>query len=234
MIKIKVTDSSGVSLEVGIDGPIDYCPICHHSCEPINKGAYLSGRGRYAEYLDVVYVCPREACRRVFKAVYGGHKSPGPGSVYDTYYLLRGEPVNPVDPNVDRAVRDLSPSFYETFKQADRAAEMGLDQVCGGGYRRALEFLIKDYLISTRGLEEETINQKFLGRCIEDHVASPQLKSAAKRTAWLGNDETHYYRKWETKDVDDLRRLLTITINFVANELALGEYEDEMPDPESE
>ena len=49
-------------------------------------------------------------------------------------------------------------------------------------------------------------------------------------TAWLGNDETHYYRTWEEKDLSDLKTLLGVTINAIHNKLLLATYEGEMPE----
>ncbi len=37
----------------------------------------------------------------------------------------------------------LSLAFVETYMQAQRAEASELDQICGIGYRKALEFLVK-------------------------------------------------------------------------------------------
>lgn len=73
-----------------------------------------------------------------------------------------------------------------------------MSQICGVGYRKALEFLIKDYLISGESGEErkEAIKNKFLGNCIQYDVVNEQIKIVAQRAVWLGNDETHYTRIW--------------------------------------
>ena len=56
-------------------------------------------------------------------------------------------------------------------------------------------------------------------------------KSVAKRATWLGNDETHYYRKWEDKDLRDLTNLLRLTINAIENQLLAESYEEDMKEP---
>ena len=48
------------------------------------------------------------------------------------------------------------------------------------------------------------------------------------RDTTLGNDETHYERRWTDKDIQDLKRLLTMTINAIDNELLAKKYEAEM------
>jgi hypothetical protein len=54
------------------------------------------------------------------------------------------------------------------------------------------------------------------------------VKACAKRAAWLGNDETHYVRKWTDKDVRDLKILITLTINWINNVLLTRKYTAEM------
>jgi hypothetical protein len=54
------------------------------------------------------------------------------------------------------------------------------------------------------------------------------VKECAKRAAWLGNDETHYTRKWETKDVSDLKLLVKLTVNWIDNVLLTEKYIAEM------
>ena len=53
-------------------------------------------------------------------------------------------------------------------------------------------------------------------------------KSVALRATWLGNDESHYYRKWEEKDFEDLKTFLRLTINSIENQLLVEKYENEM------
>lgn len=54
------------------------------------------------------------------------------------------------------------------------------------------------------------------------------MKEIAKRAAWLGNDETHYVRKWETKDVKDLKNLIEISIHWIDMELLTEQYQNDM------
>jgi hypothetical protein len=50
---------------------------------------------------------------------------------------------------------------------------------------------------------------------------------------WLGNDETHYVRKWENKDINDLKRLIAMTVAWVEIELFTVQLEKDMPEPTS-
>ena len=55
------------------------------------------------------------------------------------------------------------------------------------------------------------------------------MRAAAKRATWLGNDETHYVRRWEDKDITDLKNLVRLTVNAVENAILMRQYEKEMP-----
>lgn len=94
-------------------------------------------------------------------------------------------------------ITEISPSFDKIYNEAYKAEQQDLEEICGVGYRKALEFLIKDYLISKGEENEETIKNAPLGQCIQNYVNDDRIKKVAKRAAWLGNDETHYVRKWE-------------------------------------
>jgi hypothetical protein len=87
--------------------------------------------------------------------------------------------------------------------------------VCGVGYRKALEFLIKDYLIRKCPDDRAAIEDKQLGKVIESYVEDRNIKEVAKRAAWLGNDETHYKRRWVDKDLSDLTRLIRLVRHWI-------------------
>ena len=41
---------------------------------------------------------------------------------------------------------------------------------------------------------------------ISRYIDDSNIKNVAKRAVWLGNDETHYIRKWEDKDLSFLKK----------------------------
>ena len=105
---------------------------------------------------------------------------------------------------------------------------MKLDQVAGMGYRKSLEFLVKDFLITQRPTDEENIKKTMLGACINNYVDDPRIKSVASRATWLGNDETHYVRKWIDKDIEDLKILIKLSVNWIENVLLTEKYTKDM------
>ena len=98
------------------------------------------------------------------------------------------------------------------------------------GYRKALEFLIKDYAILKHADKKEIIEKSQLSKVIADYVNDVNIKSVSKRAVWLGNDETHYVRKWEGKNLTDMKRLIDLTVHWIEMEKLTATFEENMPD----
>ena len=88
--------------------------------------------------------------------------------------------------------------------------------------------MIKDYLIHREPGKKQSILSALLGTCISEHVDDPRIKECARRAAWLGNDESHYLRKWEGRDVDDLKTLIDLTVHWMLMQPLTDRYNDEM------
>jgi hypothetical protein len=52
----------------------------------------------------------------------------------------------------------------------------------------------------------------------------------AKRAAWLGNDETHYVRKWEDHDLPDLKKVIELTVLGIEMEEMTKDVIKDMPE----
>jgi hypothetical protein len=70
-----------------------------------------------------------------------------------------------------------------------------------------------------------------LMRCIEDHIDSYKLKEMAKRAAWLGNDAVHYFTIWKTHDLQHLKELVKIMVNYIEDENTYQKYMADMAEP---
>lgn len=71
----------------------------------------------------------------------------------------------------------------------------------------------------------------FLDACINKYIDDTRISAAAKRANWIGNDETHFEKRYEDKDINDMKRLLSIVVHRVSMDLELKDYEEEMPSP---
>lgn len=65
---------------------------------------------------------------------------------------------------------------------------------------------------------------------INKHIGDTNIKNVAKRAVWLGNDETHYIRVWEDKDLSFLKQLIDLTIHWIEAEELTKTMMEEMPD----
>src|SRR6185503_15633284 len=120
--------------------------------------------------------------------------------------LRRIEPKTHQKREFPEGIGATSPTFVLIYIQAADAESGGLDQICGPGYRKALEFLVKGFLKSRATGDQSrvsAIETVQLGRCIADYVEDPRLKAMPERAAWLSNDHSHYVVKWEGRDIDD-------------------------------
>jgi hypothetical protein len=229
----RVSDFSGGETNFGetIDSP-DTCPQCHHAIQPRFIAAYLvqNARGGDIMRLEVVFACPRKSCQRLFISRYDPSRTVAGVWRFD---LRDSVPATMVEKAFPETVNDTSPEFAAIYNQSYRAEQDGLDLICGAGYRRALEFLVKDYAKKKHQGQDEEIEKKFLGSCIAHYIDHPRVKIIAERATWLGNDETHYVRKWEDKDLQDLKKLIELTTHWITMDLLSAEVVKDMPDPKS-
>jgi hypothetical protein len=208
----------------------DECPRCHKHVHASLKLAQLLGEtGKYNDRatIEAVFLCPVDDCKRYFIAYFretdGGNRYGG-----GEFRFTGAAPWVPVAPMVFEGIRKLSPNFYEIYAQAAEADVRKLDQVAGVGYRKALEFLIKDYCSSKRPEDEGRIKATNLGPCIDTFVSDQNIKDCAKLATWLGNDETHYVRKWDNKDIHDLKSLISLTSSWIETSIKTDQYRASM------
>jgi hypothetical protein len=226
--KINALNPKGATIPVNIDVEIiDSCPICHKGIEPIILNNYLIGK---AVILQRLYRCPRYQCGRIFLANYQLHSR-------GVFRLNHLEPYQHEEPPLPDLLKKNFPNFCKIYGQAIIADEMNLKEIAGMGLRKSLEFLIKDFVIKklkNDNADEKKINEvkkSFLGICIEKYISDSTIKRRAKRAAWLGNDETHFFKKWPEKDITDLKNLIEITISSMEAQLLDEKYQKEMEEP---
>lgn len=204
----------------------DSCPLCHKGIEPIKRFGWCE-----IESLQLILQCPKTECRELFIAYYRRYESIGESSEYEYIYRLTGyAPWSVEEEDFPEEVVQISKKFPEIYNQAKEAEERKLKEICGAGYRRAFEFLIKDYL-KKEGVEKPKIIEATpLGVCIKTYIKSERIKDCAERAAWLGNDETHYIRIWEKKDLEDLKNLIQLTVHWIHDEHLTRKIKAEMPE----
>ncbi|PTJ53950.1 hypothetical protein BU012_02340 [Mammaliicoccus sciuri] len=121
-------------------------------------------------------------------------------------------------------IDEISAEFNNIITQSSNAEALGYDHLAGIGYRKAIEFLVKDYLIKCKDADEDKISTKQLGQCISE-IDDTRINNLARAATWIGNDETHYVRKHADKDVQDLKKFLHAFTALVSLEINISEAE---------
>lgn len=201
--------------------PVEYpdkCPICHHYGEI--RIITISQAVKDSE-VQVVYQCAYQGCKSYFIGYYGEPRRKP---------LKALKPQKPLPTELPQTIRELSPSFVEIYEEASEAQHLGMKQIAGPGYRKAFEFLIKDYAKSLSPDRAEEIEKMFSGKVVKQFISDTRIQAVAKRALWLGNDEAHYLKEWRSHDIDDLVRLIRLAINWIEIEQNSKDYQEEMPD----
>ena len=120
--------------------------------------------------------------------------------------------------------------FVTIYDQAIEAEAMKLDEIVGMGLRKALEYLITDYVVSEHPMDTEKIYKIYLSERINKYITDTRIKDFAKRAVWLGNDETHIKKKWEAMDIENLKELIKLTVNHIEGEPTSKKYIARMPE----
>lgn len=142
---------------------------------------------------------------------------------------LRIVPSVPQPRAFSQHIESLSPQFCSVYNQALASETYGLDELTGMGYRKALEFLIKDYVISLHPDDAESVRTEPLARCISERISYDRLKTLAQRAAWIGNDFTHYDRRFNEYEIADLKRFIDVVVFWVEAEMTTDEAEQIEP-----
>ncbi len=221
-LQVMITDLRGQQMMAHFEEVPDACPICHRAVSPkFMSGLWL--RERYKAQL--IFQCVSHKCENAFIANYSGRNS-----THGNWELQSTEPTRPLPVRIPEEVAKISPDFVKISNQVAAAEAGGLEQLVGIGLRKALEFLIKDFAISGNAEKAEEIKKEWLGNCIDLYIPDARVQSCAKRATWLGNDQAHYIKKWGGKDLDDLKTLVTLTVNWIHSHLATKLFIGDMPD----
>lgn len=213
---------NGDSTRVACEYP-KICPMCNRGITPDNKIDY---HNRKTNKIYIFFYCP--SCGECFVSSYKLLEEIEVYNHYDYHCLdfVESYPTRPIKKTFDKCIEDLSPMFCVIFNQAISAEVSNLNQISGIGYRKALEFLIKDYCKFRHPESEKAIESNMLSKVISDYIDSEKIKNLSKASAWIGNDETHYIRKFEDKDINDLKRFITATVAFITYDLTSDEAEE--------
>lgn len=187
------------------------CPMCNTvtQIEPITN--WLIRKDNENNELFSFYFCSK--CEKFFI----GHYEV---LYYQTTNLISFSPKESYNTkDFPKLIQKLSPDFCEIYNQAYIAQQQGLTKISGIGYRKALEFLVKDYVIFLNPNESVNIKSLNLSPCISKYIESSQIKNLATAATWIGNDETHYIKKNLDYNIEDMLVFIDVMVSFINTEL---------------
>ena len=206
------------------------CPRCGiaYGKRPESSFVFQSERFPYdsISFAYAFYFCPH--CGKCFLTEYRVIDEIFPNmlaqtSICQTYPSSTFKNVFPDE------ITKLSPAFVQIYHQAEQAENSGLSDICGLGYRKALEFLIKDFAIHEHPEAEATIKIASLAQCIKKYIDANNIKTLAEKSAWIGNDEVHYIRKQEERTVSDLKKFILASTYFISMTLTTEDAASILP-----
>ena len=195
---------SSSSREIKVD-EVGECPCCHFATSPTYIDGFLivDKKDKIPITTFLVLYCPR--CNNIYIAKYTSTTGLNDFKLdfvfpQQSQLIIFSEEIN-----------KLSPEFVSIYNQSIEAESNSITQgLAGLGFRKSLEFLIKDYLIKYKHQNKNTIINLDLGKCVDK--LDDDLKDIAKASVWIGNDEVHYFRKNPEYDTETLKAFINCLV----------------------
>ena len=198
------------------------CPHCGQTMVP---RIVIKSEIEFAKNIQVIsFLCQCLYCKKYFVLTYEILDTPVTRygkTVYSTT-LIPYTYSKFVKYDIPEEIEKFSPTFKEIYQQSQKAEAYQLNQIAGIGYRKSIEFLVKDFLIHIKHNEELKISNLHLSQAIEK-LENPSMISLAKAATWIGNDETHYTRKFEDKDITNMKKYIRALSNYLSSEYLVTE-----------
>lgn len=186
------------------------CPHCGRTMSPTFFEGYSENvMFDKSQSVGILFKCSYDDCKKFFVAEYTGTSL----DLKKVNYSYRP----PIEVALPTNIEKVSEQFVLIYTQSTKAESEKLDQIAGVGYRKATEFLVKDYAIRNNPDEKEKIENMFLGKVIDKYLEDfPKIQNLARASTWIGNDETHYIRKHDDKDIQDMKAFILAAAQFIA------------------
>jgi hypothetical protein len=146
----------------GVDPP-NICPHCHVVNEPKIQYQTVSKDTDNSDCNIQIWSCANQKCRKIFAVMYKFD-----GKKVNLVRYLNGLPKGPDWPKPILELKSgklnsdgvaIQSNFIKTYLQSLEAEKFGLDELAGMGYRKAIEYLVKDWAIQNNPDEKEKIEK---------------------------------------------------------------------------
>lgn len=181
-----------------------YCPMCNTSIFP---SIQLTYENRHNRTIDAVMLCPN--CENTyFERFY---------QVGDSMISAQVFPNKAPQINISDEICEHFPYFATIYREAAIAESLNLNSICGMGYRKAVEALVKQFVSELQPEEQDKILSEPLAQAIK-RIDSPKVKQLATAATWLGNDQTHLVTKYPEYDVKQLKSFINFLCYYIQAE----------------
>lgn len=174
------------------------CPRCGRDLSAIEISTNFFGSANFEDKYAVVAVC--QQCKN---AIY-----------FDVLHAYGSEfatIVNSYPPiqifDLPAGIESLFSDFVRIYCQAAAAEARNYSDICGMGFRKALELLVKQYAIKTYPENEEAICNESLSQTIS-RIQNAKIQTLAKAATWLGNDQAHLQVTHPEYNVADIKAFI--------------------------
>lgn len=118
-------------------------------------------------------------------------------------------------PYENKRLESISDRFINMYNQALFSESAGNIELAAIGYRAALEILVKDFAINELKENADEVSRKTLCNAISEYLNQSDLVATADVVRILGNDYTHYQRKYPQHDFDLLKGYMEIFLKQI-------------------
>lgn len=195
----------GTPLRIKIRFP-DVCPVCHKQVYPKFIYGHFDSTDRNG--ITCLFSC---SCGNIFMSKYENEH-------YDNAARYIGSVPDGFDEiEFSDGISKLSPNFVKIYNQAAHAETLDLNLICGMGYRKAIEYLVKDFCVSKSPADKDKILGENLASSV-NRLDNPGLHDLAKACKDLGNDETHVIVKYD-EGLPELKNYISGLISYIELDL---------------
>ena len=181
------------------------CPYCGLLVDaPLLKTEAFSFNGHYL----LAATCKCTSCQETFFFACEYSKN-------SNAYIPVSYPAISFIPYSNETLQKISPRFIDMYNQSLLAEFNKNFELAAVGYRSALEFLVKDYAITDLGENKDEVSSKTLCNAIGTYLHQEALVKTADVVRILGNDFTHYQRKYPEHDFILLKKYMDIFLGQI-------------------
>lgn len=191
---------------------VDLCPHCHYSIKPNFIYTFFD---KIQSKNFSIWQCTSNHCGKTFIV---SHTITNNEIEFERF--LNGTPKGPTWPQPVLELKNSltldndkveASKFIITYLQSMEAESRGLTEIAGMGFRKSIEYLIKDWAILNNPTKKNEILDNWLAQVINNYYEG-DLKSILDRATWLGNDQSHYLKIFQDFNLSHLKELIDLIL----------------------